>query len=641
MGDAGYAHCDRRSGGKPVRGIAAAATPSWRRERGIGDPTRHARWHEFATVTETPCMRNSPLPRSPRGATGRARWSAGILCREDGLIFHPDMLLASTPKEHRAEMAVVVDMLKRVGRAEGVKVDLGSEPARRALAAELASLDPVKRRQVEALLAQALRSSAVGYYGDLDYLEEIDATTGKRVPLGSIDKNDRASAAAKANLRRTGVAITPRLPGDEGPLEDHSSLGQHGSAAEVVDPATGLLKFAHIGDIIVALPDGKLVKIPYPPAPEGLTGDEAVRAQDAALRQTLEEYVRRYTGPAHLSADDRHVDAQTADPDVPPPPPRAPRLTAKTAGALPRSDLEITETPSERGTPASRLDLHASLVARGLVLIHPDNGKFFEGLIDPVDLAALAATLARESVVAGVDAERRAIVVVTHDDHGVADALKRLGGAHVALQRARVGLRRWWEIVAPIYLASWGGIAGVLPDEPGDLATASDARTADLSSAHPPKGYTLKRFRAIRGRRSYAARGDRALAVRLENVWERSRDHAFKFLATTIGGRDVLLFRAPPARHDDETAGAVVAPQWVFDYDLRTTEGLSRALVALGWLEPAESADPAAIQEKVRRFQASTMKLRVDGVVGRKTRAALRAALAEVEGDGIVESEAP
>ena len=45
------------------------------------------------------------------------------------MIFHPDILLASTPKEHRSEMVVVFYMLKRGGRAEGVKVDLGSEQA--------------------------------------------------------------------------------------------------------------------------------------------------------------------------------------------------------------------------------------------------------------------------------------------------------------------------------------------------------------------------------------------------------------------------------------------------------------------------------------------------------------------------------
>jgi acyl-CoA synthetase (AMP-forming)/AMP-acid ligase II len=41
--------------------------------RGIGDPTRHARWHEFATVTETPCMRNSPGDRRSNAARPLAR----------------------------------------------------------------------------------------------------------------------------------------------------------------------------------------------------------------------------------------------------------------------------------------------------------------------------------------------------------------------------------------------------------------------------------------------------------------------------------------------------------------------------------------------------------------------------------------
>lgn len=561
---------------------------------------------------------------------------AEILCREDGLVFHPDMLVDAAPAAQKAQMTEVAALLKRVGAREGVMVELGSAAAKEAIASEIARLPADKRVATKALLDQALRSSQVGYYGDLDYMEQVDASTGKRVPLGP-NENGRAGAAAKENLKRLAVALSPHLSEDADLV---FALPQHGAAVEVIDPKTGQLKFSRVGDVVVFLPDGTFQILKYPPAPEGMSSTKAVHEQDKILRRQFDEIVARYTADAYLSESERHADARTATPAVVPSPPRAPRLAAKTAGDLPRSGLMSSEMPSDRGTPATRLDLHVSLVSRSLTVIHPDNATFFEGLIDPVDLRELASAFARASIVAGVDAERQELVVMTDDADGVADALKRLAGAQVALQRAGVGLRRWWEIVAPICLASSDGIAGVLPDLPGDLATASDARTGDLSSAHPPRGHVLKRFRAIRGVLSYAAPGDWAPAARLDEVWERTSNRAFDIRATTLAGRSVALFRIPPARHHPGDGAAVVAPQWIFNHDLRSAAGQASALIALGYLEPTGRADPAAVLSAVRRFQAATVKMRVDGVVGPVTRGALRAALADIEGDGIVEREA-
>jgi hypothetical protein len=518
------------------------------------------------------------------------------------------------------------------------------------------------KKQWELLKANATKADdGIGYTSDCDMVELIDLDTGQRIGLGTgMDNGGRLAKEMKKNLSRFKKYLWvkgQKIPAGEDieTVRHLIEILQHGSATEVRVPSeTGeiKLKYSKLGDVFVITPDGEgqvlnvktdrqLIVLDRDTIKSQDLEKEVTRRQDEDLILRIDELAKRYGGYAHIPDATRHELAQASATPAPPPRKKPPEIRSKTAASLPRAEGELDEKPEEVvGPPPSLRDLQASLVARGMVIVHSENDWFFERYNRALP-SGLSESLHKAEVVVGVDGAFEQLIVVTRSSDGVMlPALGRLSLAHRLLKDAGLTLRRNFEVVAPVALTTHSGVLGILPGA-GDLGSSLSTDTV-LSAMKPRHGLQLWCFRAINTQRAYSPGSNDTLGLSLEEVWVRTKGNKLDFALTKlyrtqVANRPVILFRAAqvPVFESEEDLPAVIAPLWVQKFDLSSRNGQVRALKELGFLERLEELDNRRFADVVALFQARTSYLRVDGVVGPETCKALLAALSEIESDGI------
>ncbi|MFN9084681.1 MAG: hypothetical protein ACK5XD_06840 [Acidobacteriota bacterium] len=184
----------------------------------------------------------------------------GALVREDGVVFHPDMLrdAAKTDPANAKNYTRAADILTEL-QAKG-HFDLTTHGALEALHQSYP--------HEAAALRQLLQQARIGYYPDLDLAEVFDANTGDRIPVGAGNEKDPAELAylqrnrsnldQVVNINDDVRNLPPEARGPDGKprvsLDNTSphvqSLFQHGADNEYYKPGEG-------GPIGVIGPDGR------------------------------------------------------------------------------------------------------------------------------------------------------------------------------------------------------------------------------------------------------------------------------------------------------------------------------------------------------------------------------------------------
>ena len=200
----------------------------------------------------------------------------GAFVRQDGIVFHPEMLpiWAATLPE-RGDLRSVdlsAHALKILGEAKNAgHYDFTNSESRRWLENKYTS-----KEDKDAI--DFINKASVGYHSDTDVHEEVDAGTGDRNVLGSGGERDDELFYVRRNQVMISKAVNIKddlrnMPKgfsiDDVDLKPHYySIVQHGGDYEFIGEGAG-------GDLLVILSDGRFEIIT-----SGVTGDGAKRNSD-------------------------------------------------------------------------------------------------------------------------------------------------------------------------------------------------------------------------------------------------------------------------------------------------------------------------------------------------------------------------
>ena len=404
----------------------------------------------------------------------------GALVREDGVVFHPDMLrdvgkmnTANAANYERA--AQILSEFQSKGH-----FDLADPNSVRALQqAYPRDADTVR---------QLLRQARIGYYPDLDLAEVFDANTGDRIPVGAGNEKDQGELAYlqrnRSNLDEV-VNINDdvrNLPQDaRGPdgkprvsLDNKSphvqSLFQHGADNEYYRGGEG-------GPIAVVGPDG------------GKWVFSGRASFEAGMRTILGQ---KYRDPGQRNV--RGILMTKNSKDDP------------TSGAMAKGSGERIDTAkfnrirwyyertrqdaSGAGTPVPPNDIWMSLFQRGLsiesdVLARVEGGRWNE----------LHSILQRHGTYAGMDFDGKNLVIAGATPESLGNGLARLARTAIDLGALFIpNLTVWFElyssykpVTSDYILNRIGGL------DPGVSSAVSDV-SSTVPAFKPKSGHKMYAF---------------------------------------------------------------------------------------------------------------------------------------------------
>jgi len=404
----------------------------------------------------------------------------GALVREDGVLFHPDMLrdAGEVDTRNRAAYDRTAQILAEF-QARG-SFDLTDPNVRNAFRAAYPN-------EADAALL-ILQQARVGYYPDLDLAEVFDASTGDRVPVGAGNEKDPAELAylqrnrsnldEAVNINDDVRNLPPEARGPDGKprvsLDNKSphlqSLFQHGADNEYYRGGEG-------GPIGVVGPDGR----------KWLFNNRA--SFEAGMRTVLGQ---KYRDPGQRNV--RGILMTKNSKDDP------------TSGAMAKGSGERIDTAkfnrirwyyerarqdaSGAGTPVPNHDIWMSLFQRGLS-IEPDvfalapGGRWND----------LHSILQQHGTFAAIDLDAKNLVIAGATPESLANGLARLARTAVDLGAMFVPkLTVWFEL----YSAYKPVTSDYILNRIGGREPGVSSAVADVSSAVPvfkPKpGHTMYAF---------------------------------------------------------------------------------------------------------------------------------------------------
>ncbi|MBK6534559.1 MAG: peptidoglycan-binding protein [Deltaproteobacteria bacterium] len=465
----------------------------------------------------------------------------------------------------------------------------------------------------------------------------IDAGTGKRWSVGddSTDQLPRGSTEEKIKherLRELNLLLNPKRQPDSGaggaPGADDPV--HHGFHAECV-LANGSYKYGDPGDVVALFPNGDVADLSI--SREGHTSAQNEQRTREAVEHRLAQYLgpARYIPLAQRTAIARaELDAEVARRDAASG--RAhPKIITRRLGDFRRAEPgQVASEQGEVETAESLRSIEASLVARRLHLLRDDKRDAFRRTFDG---AAFDQALAACDELKGHPGRRRGranLVLIGASSVGAGRALRRMALAAKRLKLRGLGRTLWFELVFPGTPFTSDGIVGRLP---GALGLAPDGEpdlAAVLSAAAPPAAHVLSCFRILEWTEIYAPPSRKGQAHRLDDVWERTAGRMIDPRPTTLCGRPVAFFLQSPVFVLPDAAAVHGPPLPAKHFDLRSIAGLQAALAQLRYDDvlPTGVYDDAT-RDAVISFQAARTRILERGIVGPKTRAALRTALDE------------
>lgn len=481
----------------------------------------------------------------------------GCLVREDGLVFHPDML-ADWGKVHPSDMTTAQrakQILEEASKAG--QFDL----SQRATQQWLIEHYPSDVKTLQGFLNRA----RVGYYSDLDLAEVVDAETGDRKVMGSGGESGRELAYARRNQdnmdKRINVNsdlenIPPEFLGpDKSPRVSGSTetphqqaLIQHGSHYEW-DQYPG-------GPIVVILPGGQYEVIKSRlSVPQT---NEHIQAHEQDIRQQYEALLKNRLGDKYKGQANRALEARKDALDDP-----TDWTAAGGKGERIRTEdvarrffyYEQVESLEGRGKhPISRNDIAASLLHRGLDVfpVHPET---FENIYAATSREQVGSALQEYNIVVAGDEDQRNLVLVAEGDKTIGDALARLGRLTQHLKLNQIaGLTLWYEIytvfrpvTSDYVLSRIGGKDFGVTDQMNDIEGL-------VTSMDKPKDKRLCAFRCNGFAPTFTPDPKQCVlyqdvqveGLKLVDVWEniatRRIDYDAPETPTQIAGRQVVVF---------------------------------------------------------------------------------------------------
>ncbi len=531
--------------------------------------------------------------------------ASGHLVREDGLLFHPEMLVraALTREDKRAaqQAAAVLAKLAHLGAFELVS-DSSTEPARAGTmsmrsAQKLLFENGHTVPEINAAFA-LLKKAQIGYLPDLD-LASFRDKDGHTIPLGSdqLARDSEAFAVAQKNRQDFNETFN---------VLKTDVLVPHGSHDESKQTSKdGRETFTHgdPGRVGVVFPDGRFV--PF------ATYDEADRA------------VRDF-----IKARDKHVSSQIgAGQTWEALEPRAVVMGKATQPTFDSRNLIDGEPLSGGLTDADlRALLDATFLERHLVVLSAASKTLFDR-VWPADRQEKAIAAARSlGVRIGIDDTRENLILAVRGTEP-GDALARVGNLIVELALDRASQRVWVEIHTSTRPYDTAGIAGWLGRSTGLDAHGQPELTKVLTSARGSPGEPLVAFRTRAYGRCFGGPSKKFSVMQLDDVWETKG--RLRFARTELLGHPVVVFgriELPGI----EDASIVERPRVTSrDFDLTTLEGVRDALTLLQLYDgPIEGSNDAATVEAISTFQMWA-DLVVDGEMGPPTQRALREMLSD------------
>ncbi|MFO0613047.1 MAG: hypothetical protein U0414_10685 [Polyangiaceae bacterium] len=570
-------------------------------------------------------------------SNAKAAHDAGYLVRADGLVFHPGMLPAWA-RQHGVEGASPLQRILEEVHGSGHFM-LGNARTEAVVLTKIANLPDDTREATRAAWNKLQAAGpALGVRGDHDVYEVIDARTGMRITLDEAANRDKLNDLYGIH-KRTGANAAEVAAA--APFQ-HSAWSEY-RTADLVAKVSGLGKVAIVlpGDRIPVVVGQDAIK-PPPNATDAQRAqiERQNRAVDVVTEAKIEEHLKSETAAYKTLADRKATALQekdffSAEKGVDGPRRKGLRVVGKTKvklrsvvlKELPRSPVEPTEVIEIEGTPVSLLELQASVVVRGLTLLHPANADLLAADFPKAALEYFWATQRRLQVAVAIDGQRSSLVIATHANDGAQSALVRIFSLYAETALAKTKPRRYVEIVSPFAFTTYAGIAGILPG-----ANASESALADplsnLSKELPKKD--LQGFRAIDEVETYGGVLGDVRGVRLDAALrERGAMPRLHLVPVEVDGHHVTVFREPIVRISNPAAATAILGTSTELRDLLDTHaGLVEALVMRADLPSDRVEDEAAVTEAVRRFQASRLMF-ASGKADAKTKKALAVALGE------------